>query len=80
MAIQENRLPKGSNVKTACQEACNTNAISFGDQNDKSNEFYNLNNSDLAYHVLEEIKVKPNVTYLAKLRNVYELEKEEGHH
>lgn len=80
MAIQENRLVKGSNVKTACQEACNTNAISFGDQNDQSDEFYKLNNSNLTYHVLEVIKVKPNVTYLAKLRNVYEIEKTEEHH
>ncbi|MBS1519284.1 MAG: TAT-variant-translocated molybdopterin oxidoreductase [Bacteroidetes bacterium] len=80
MAIQENRQVKGSNVKTACQEACNTNAISFGDQNDKESDIFKLNNSKLAYHVLEEIKVKPNVTYLAKLRNVYEIEKEEAHH
>ncbi|MEZ4688686.1 MAG: 4Fe-4S dicluster domain-containing protein [Ignavibacteria bacterium] len=80
MAIQENRQVIGSNVKTACQEACNTNAIAFGDQNDESAEFYKLNNSSLGYSVLEEIKVKPNVTYLAKLRNVYETETEEGHH
>ncbi len=80
MAIQENRLVKGSNVKTACQEACLTNAIAFGDQNDESADFYKLNNSKLGYTVLEEIKVKPNITYLAKLRNVYEMEKEEGHH
>ena len=80
MAIQENRMVKGSNVKTACQEACITNAITFGDQNDESADFYKLNNSKLGYTVLEEIKVKPNITYLAKLRNVYEMEKEEGHH
>jgi len=80
MAIQENRMVKGSNVKTACQEACITNAIAFGDQNDESADFYKLNNSKLGYTVLEEIKVKPNITYLAKLRNVYEMEKEEGHH
>ena len=80
MAIQENRQVIGSNVKTACQEACNTNAIAFGDQNDKEAEFYKLNNSSLGYTVLEEIKVKPNITYLAKLRNVYETETEEGHH
>lgn len=79
-AIEENRQVKGSNVTTACQDACNTNAISFGDQNDKSSEFYKLNNSNLAYGVLEEIKVKPNVIYLAKLRNVFEIEKEEAHH
>lgn len=75
-AIEENRLVKGSNVKTACQEACNTNAIYFGDQNDKSEEFYKLNNSSIGYTVLEELKVKANVTYLAKLRNVFEIEKE----
>ena len=80
MAIQENRNVIGSNVKTACQEACNTNAISFGDQNDKESDFYKLNNADMGYVVLEEIKVKPNVKYLAKLRNVLETEKTEGHH
>jgi molybdopterin-containing oxidoreductase family iron-sulfur binding subunit len=79
-AIQENRYIKGSNVKTACQEACNTNAITFGDKNDKESELYKLNNSSIAYSVLEEIKVKPNVTYLAKLRNVFEMEKTEEHH
>lgn len=80
MAIQENRNVIGSNVMTACQEACNTSAIHFGDQNDKEAEFYKLNNSKLGYTVLEEIKVKPNVTYLAKLRNVLEIEKTEEHH
>lgn len=79
-AIQENRMVKGSNVKTACQEACNTDAIYFGDQNDKESDIYRLNKSKLAYTVLDVIKVKPNVTYLAKLRNVYETEtKPSGH-
>lgn len=79
-AIQENRQVKGSNVTTACQDACNTNAISFGDQNNKDEEFYKLNNSSLGYGVLEEIKVKPNITYLTKLRNVYEKETEGEKH
>ena len=79
-AIEENRLVKGSNVKTACQEACNTNAIYFGDQNDETDAVHVLNKSKLAYHVLEEIKVKPNITYLAKLNNVYESENKEELH
>lgn len=79
-AIQENRYVKGSNVKTACQEACNTNAIYFGDQNDETDAVFGLNKSKLAYSVLEEIKVKPNITYLAKLRNVYETETKEEEH
>lgn len=79
-AIQENRYVIGSNVKTACQEACNTNAITFGDKNDKESELYKLINSSIAYSVLEEIKVKPNISYLAKLRNVYETDKTSQEH
>ncbi len=79
-AIKENRQVIGSNVKTACQEACVTNAISFGDQNAKESELHKLMHSDLGYGVLEEIKVKPNITYLAKLRNVYETENTEVKH
>jgi molybdopterin-containing oxidoreductase family iron-sulfur binding subunit len=59
----------GADVKTACQEACNTNAIKFGDSNDKASEIFKYRNHELAYYVLEEINTKPNVTYLAKLRN-----------
>ncbi len=79
VAIQENRMVKGSNVKTACQEACNSNAIYFGDQNDKDSDFYKFNNSNLGYHVLDDVKTKPNVTYIAKLKNVFETEKSEAH-
>lgn len=70
-AIKENRILKGSDVKTACQEACPTNAIYFGDIKDKESEFYKYRNHELGYYVLEELNVKPNVTYLAKLRNTH---------
>ncbi|MGD1006378.1 MAG: 4Fe-4S dicluster domain-containing protein [Ignavibacteriaceae bacterium] len=68
-AIAEHKQFKGSAVKTACQEACNTNAIKFGDSNDKTSEIYKYRTHELAYYVLEEVNTKPNVTYLAKLRN-----------
>lgn len=70
-ATKEKRDLKGSDVKTACQEACITNAISFGDINNKDEEFYNHRNHELGYYVLEELNVKPNVTYIAKLRNTH---------
>jgi MoCo/4Fe-4S cofactor protein with predicted Tat translocation signal len=70
-ATKEKRELKGSDVKTACQEACGTNAIQFGDINDSESEFYKYRNHELGYYVLEEINVKPNVTYIAKLRNTY---------
>ena len=68
-AIRQNKDLQGSDVKTACQEACNTNAIHFGDINDKESDFYKYRNHELGYYVLEELNIKPNVTYIAKLRN-----------
>ncbi|WP_337865855.1 TAT-variant-translocated molybdopterin oxidoreductase [Ignavibacterium sp.] len=62
---------KGTDVKTACQEACPTNAIQFGDINGKDAEFYKYRTHELGYYVLEELNVRPNVTYIAKLRNIH---------
>lgn len=70
-AIREGREVIGSNVKTACQTACPTDAIKFGDINDQNSEVYKYRNHDLDYHVLEVLNVRPNVTYLAKLRNIH---------
>ena len=70
-AITEGRELKGSDVTTACQQACPTNAIVFGDMNDPESKISKLREHNLAYHVLEELNVKPNVTYIAKLRNTH---------
>lgn len=57
-------------VLTACAEACPTNAITFGDLNDESS-IVRANHSDKrAYYALEEIGVKPNISYKVKVRNV----------
>jgi molybdopterin-containing oxidoreductase family iron-sulfur binding subunit len=71
-AIEQGHALKGSDVKTACQEACPTTAIVFGDMNDSNSEISNYRKHRLGYHVLEELNVRPNVTYIAKLRNVIE--------
>ena len=68
-AIKEGKEWNGQNMKTACQSACPAEAIVFGNVNDKNSEIYKYREHDLAYHVLEDLYVKPNVTYLAKLRN-----------
>lgn len=68
-AIAEGRVLKGSDAITACQQACPSDAILFGDMNDPDSEISKYRNHPLAYHVLEELHVKPNVTYIAKLRN-----------
>jgi Fe-S-cluster-containing dehydrogenase component len=54
---------------TACQTACPTNAIVFGDINDKSSAVYTLATDARAFGVIEEIHTMPNVTYLTKVRN-----------
>jgi MoCo/4Fe-4S cofactor protein with predicted Tat translocation signal len=57
-------------IKTACQQACPTNAISFGDLNDENSEVVKWRNDDKNYFLLEEVGVKPTVSYLLKVRNV----------
>ena len=69
-AKKEKRELKGSDVRTACQEACVTNAINFGDINNNEEEFHRYRNHELGYYVLEELNIRPNVTYIAKLRNI----------
>jgi molybdopterin-containing oxidoreductase family iron-sulfur binding subunit len=39
--------------------------------NDKNSEFYKYRHHELGYYVLEQLNIKPNVTYLAKLRNTH---------
>lgn len=73
-AIREGREVRGSDVKTACQEACGTEAIKFGDMNDNNSEFIKYREHELGYYVLEELNTRPNVTYLAKLRNIHKEE------
>lgn len=69
-SIQEKREIDGDKVITACQEACPSNAIVFGNLNKKDSEIAKRREHELGYHVLEEINVRPNVTYIAKLRNI----------
>jgi MoCo/4Fe-4S cofactor protein with predicted Tat translocation signal len=60
-------------ILTACQQACPTQAIVFGNLNDKTSQVSKLHNSQRAYSVLdEELNTKPRTRYLAKLRNPVE--------
>jgi len=76
-AKKENRpLETGANdkwdIKVACQQACPTNAIVFGNVNDKSSPVSKIRNEEQTnrlYYALEQIHVLPNVSYLAKIRN-----------
>ncbi len=75
-AKKESRpLKSGENgeydVKTACQQACPTNAIVFGNVNDKKStiSLERADNQERLFYSLEMIHTLPNVNYLAKVRN-----------
>ncbi len=61
-------LADGS-VKTACQQACPTNAIIFGDASDDASLVSIARSDDRNYYLLDELGVKPNISYLVKVRN-----------
>jgi len=63
-------------AKTACQVACASDAIKFGNFNDKESEIYKLrkeDNKERVFYVLEHLHTLPNVSYLSKIRNTTEV-------
>lgn len=68
-AKKEGRKLKDGEVQTACSTGCPTNAIQFGDVNDSETTVAKTSEGDRAYHMLEEIGVRPNVFYMTKVRN-----------
>jgi MoCo/4Fe-4S cofactor protein with predicted Tat translocation signal len=70
-AKKENRVLNDGDVKTACQQSCPTQAIQFGNVNNSKSAIVKdrQDNEQRLYHVLEELHVLPNITYLAKVRN-----------
>lgn len=71
-ATKNGKTFDGSGITTACQDACGSNAIVFGNVNDPNSEIAKMQKHELGYVVLEELNIKPNVTYIAKLRNTSE--------
>ncbi|MEI8211492.1 MAG: TAT-variant-translocated molybdopterin oxidoreductase [Planctomycetota bacterium] len=57
-------------IRSACQDACPTSAIVFGDLNDHSSRVYQTHNDTRAYAVLEELNIRPRTLYLSRIRNI----------
>ncbi|HTL85862.1 MAG TPA: 4Fe-4S dicluster domain-containing protein, partial [Acidimicrobiia bacterium] len=61
-------LPDGE-VVTACQQACPTEAIVFGDLSDKNSRVSRAHDDRRTYVLLPEVYTKPRTRYLARVRN-----------
>lgn len=69
-AEKEMRPIRDGEVITACQAACPTQAIVFGNKNDLNSKVAHLRKDPLNYGLLDEdLNTQPRTTYLAKLRN-----------
>ena len=69
-AKREDRLMRDGEVVTACQAACPTQAIVFGNhQRSRVVVWPSCRRAPLNYGLLTELNTRPRTTYLARLRN-----------
>jgi molybdopterin-containing oxidoreductase family iron-sulfur binding subunit len=68
-ADRENRAVRDGEIVTACQQACPTQAIVFGDKNDRESAVSKRKASPLDYTLLAELNTRPRTSYEAEIRN-----------
>ena len=56
-------------VKTACQQACGMQSITFGDLNNPDSAVVQARKNPRRYEMLAELSVKPRTSYLARVTN-----------
>ena len=66
---RETDILQDGEVLTACQQACPTQAIVFGNLNDAEAEVTQLHKNSRAYSVLEDLNTRPRTKHLALVRN-----------
>lgn len=72
------RKMEDGEATTACQTACASGCITFGDRNDKNSKAYEAFNDSRTFGVIEEIHTMPNVLYQTQVRNRTEKKKYEN--
>ena len=79
-AKSDDRAIRDGEVVTACQSACPSDAIVFGNLNDPNSQVAKLKAQERNYGLLEDLNTRPRTTYLAALRNPNpELDTAAGH-
>jgi molybdopterin-containing oxidoreductase family iron-sulfur binding subunit len=66
---KEDRQVRDGEIATACEAACPTQAIVFGNINDPASRVSKLKNEERNYSLLGELNTKPRTTYLGAVRN-----------
>ena len=65
----QGRTIRDGEIVTACQAACPTDAIVFGNINDPESRVSKLRAEAHTYGVLGELNTRPRTTYLAAIKN-----------
>jgi MoCo/4Fe-4S cofactor protein with predicted Tat translocation signal len=68
-AEKQNRPIRDGEIVTACESACPSEAIVFGNANDPASRVARLKAQQRNYALLGEINARPRTTYLAAVRN-----------
>ncbi len=68
-AEKQGRRVRDGEIVTACQQACPTDAIVFGDMNDKTSRVAGLKGEPTNYALLAELNTRPRTTYLGAIKN-----------
>ncbi len=68
-ADKENREIRDGDIVTACQEACPTGSITFGNINDKTSKVAKRKATEREYSVLGDLNYRPRTTYTAGVIN-----------
>ncbi len=68
-ADKENREVRDGEIVTACQQACPTQAITFGNKNDKNSRVAQLKAQPRNYTVLADLNTRPRTSYIAGVVN-----------
>ena len=64
-----NRAIGPNEITTACQDACPTQAIVFGDIQNTESDVYKNHHNPRSYTLLEELNIYPRTKYLARVVN-----------
>jgi Fe-S-cluster-containing dehydrogenase component len=68
-ALVEKRPIRTGEIVTACQAACPTGAITFGDIHETGTRFAATRRDPRRFEVLHDLGTRPRTQYLAKIKN-----------